>query len=252
MPSYDSSTLRSKISTVNVWYHAIEVGPDVVTPGLYDMRPFLGTYQFPSDLSSRSVLDVGASNGFFTFQFEKLGARHLVATNLGNYLDHDYPQWYKEKLINTRTEQELAAATWHESTGGFEVARECLGSNAQHVMARIYDLPGVLGGQFDFVFCGSVLVHLRDPSAALESIRAVMVPGGTAVIATCIDTTRPDTSYALFNGKPEQVSWWVFSPEGLIRTCQMSGFRTVNWIDSFVVASKHGFTDTIGIVHLKK
>lgn len=252
MSTYDIATLRAKIATVNVWYHAIEVAPGLVTPGLYDMRPFLEVYQFPSDLSSKSVLDVGASNGFFTFQFEKLGAKHLVATNLGSYLDHDYPQWYKDALTRSRTREELAAATWHESTGGFEVARECLGSKAQHVMSRIYDLPGVVSGQFDFVFCGSVLVHLRDPSAALEAIREVMVPGGTAVIATCIDTTRPDTSYALFNGKPEEVSWWVFSPEGLMRTCRMSGFRSITWVDSFVVASKHGFTDTIGIVHLHR
>lgn len=216
------------------------------------MRPFLHKYRFPTHLESRRVLDVGASNGDFSFEFEKRGAQSVVATNLGSYLDHDYPRWYRDELLRTQSKDQLAAATWHESTGGFEVARDCLGSRATQVLTRIYDLPTTLNGQFDFIFCGSVLVHLRDPAAALEAIRDVLAPGGTVVLATCIDTTKSDASYALFNGKPEEVSWWVFSPEGLMRTCRMSGFRDVTWIDSFVVASRHGFTDTLGVVHLRR
>lgn len=252
MTELDAESLRKRIAKVNVWYHTIDVGRGVLTPGLYDMRPVLPRYQFPKSLVGRNVLDVGASNGFFSFEFEKLGAASVLGTNLGNYLDHDYPRWYRDELVRTRSTEELAAASWHESTGGFEVARECLGSKATQVMTRIYDLPTNVSRTFDFVFCGSVLVHLRDPAAALEAIRDVVTPGGTVVVATCIDTTRPEASYALFNGKPEEVSWWVFSPEGLMRTCRVAGFKEVTWVDSFVVASKHGFTDTIGVVHVRR
>jgi hypothetical protein len=93
---------------------------------------------------------------------------------------------------------------------------------------------------------------LRDPVLGLEAIREVLTPGATLVVASCIDTTRPDQSYAIFNGKPEEVSWWVMSPECLMRMGRVAGFEQIEWKGEFIVASKHGFTDTIGIVHMTR
>jgi tRNA (mo5U34)-methyltransferase len=242
--------VKRRIESVGVWYHLIEVAPGIETPGMYDMRPTLPHYRFPASLAGKTVLDVGASNGFFSFHFEKLGAKRVVATNLASYQQHDYPRWYLEKLRAEKSPAELAAFDYHQSTGGFEVAKEILASRVEHLLTPIYALPSATTTRFDFAFCGSVLVHLRDPVLGLEAIREVLKPGGELIVATSIDNTQPERSYGLFNGKPEEVSWWVMSPAGLMRMCAMAGFSDVTWTGSFVAASRHGFTDTIGIARM--
>lgn len=248
----ERAQVEELIRSVGVWYHVLELAPGVMTPGMYDMRPTLPHYAFPASLAGRDVLDVGASNGFFSFHFERLGARRVVATNLPSYRLHDYPAWYRDKRLAELRPEELARIDHDESTGGFEVARRCLGSKVESLLTTIYEVPNATRERFDFAFCGSVLVHLRDPVLGLEAIREVLVPGADLIVSTSVDLTQPDQSYALFNGKPEQVSWWVASPECLVRMGRMAGFVDVRWMGSFVAASRHGFTDNLGVVHMRR
>jgi tRNA (mo5U34)-methyltransferase len=245
----DRDEVERRVREVAVWYHVLELPGGVVTPGMYDMRPELARYRFPATLAGKTVLDVGASNGFFSFHFEKLGAARVVATNLASYQQHDYPRWYLEKLRREKSAAELADDD-RQSTAGFDVARACLGSRVEQLLTPVYSLPAATKDRFDFAFFGSVIVHLRDPVAALEAIRDVLRPGAELVVATSIDATQPAQSYGVFNGKPAEVSWWVMSPAGLMRMCAMAGFDDVAWVDSFVLASRHGFTDTIGVARM--
>ncbi len=53
------------------WYHSIEIEPDLVTPGtrsLADMRRVLGYLDLPERLDGLAVLDIGAWDGFFSFE----------------------------------------------------------------------------------------------------------------------------------------------------------------------------------------
>ena len=56
------------------WYHTIELGKNLTTPGCYDYRPSLPLFQFPPDMNGMRILDVGSATGFFSFEFEKRGA----------------------------------------------------------------------------------------------------------------------------------------------------------------------------------
>ena len=247
----NKSEIERLVASVDVWYHVVDLGHGVLTPGMYDMRPTVEHYGFPASLAGKQVLDVGASNGFFSFLFESRGAERVVATNLASYRQHDYPRWFLEKKVSEMTSEQLAKADHHESRGGFEVAKKCLGSRVEHLLTPIYDL-GKIDHRFDFAFCGSVLVHLRDPVLGLESIRSVLRPGAELIVATPVDTTQRDRSYALFNGKPEEVSWWVMSPACLTRMAAMAGFVDVTWRSEFVIESRHGFTDKIGVVSMRR
>ena len=67
------------------WHHKIEVAPGVWTPGLQDTQTLLSQIGMPEDLSGMRVLDIGARDGFFTFEAERRGAREVVA------LDNEAP-----------------------------------------------------------------------------------------------------------------------------------------------------------------
>ena len=71
------------------WYHTVELGHGLVTPGQYDHRPLLHHYGLPNDLTGKTVLDIGPAQGFFAFEFEKRGAARVVTVELPRWSEHD-------------------------------------------------------------------------------------------------------------------------------------------------------------------
>jgi hypothetical protein len=75
---------RVAVAEVPFWWHSIDLGDGVITPGHKDpsfIRRELASMRIPP-LAGKSVLDIGAWDGFFSFEAERQGARRVVA------LDH--------------------------------------------------------------------------------------------------------------------------------------------------------------------
>jgi tRNA (mo5U34)-methyltransferase len=137
------------------WHHRIEVAPGVWTPGLQDTARLLDQVHMPQDLTGMRVLDIGARDGFFTFEAERRGAREVIA------LDNEPPH-------NT----------------GFAIAAELLDSKATYVTENVYSLNAADYGRFDLVIFLGVIYHLRHPLLALDRIHDVCAPDGTLMIET--------------------------------------------------------------------
>jgi tRNA (mo5U34)-methyltransferase len=143
------------IAKQDKWHHRIEVAPGVWTPGLQDTQTVLSQIGMPEDLSGMRVLDIGARDGFFTFEAERRGAREVVA------LDNEAP-------TNT----------------GFAVAAELLGSKATYITENVYSLNPEQYGQFDLVLFLGVIYHLRHPLLALDRIHDVSAPEALLLLET--------------------------------------------------------------------
>ena len=63
------------------WFHSIPLRDGIVTPGLDNSMDKLGQVCLPADLTGKSVLDIGAWDGFFSFQAERNGAKRVLATD---------------------------------------------------------------------------------------------------------------------------------------------------------------------------
>jgi len=70
------------------WYHAVDLGRGLVTPGTYDHRSQVPAFRFPEDMSGMDVLDIGSATGFFAFEFERRGA-NVVSVDLPSVDDFD-------------------------------------------------------------------------------------------------------------------------------------------------------------------
>src|SRR6188472_354162 len=82
-PVETPETLRAKADALR-WFHSIDLGMGVVTRGVKSPeqhRHELAVLRLP-DLAGKSVLDIGAFDGFYSFAAERLGADRVVA------LDH--------------------------------------------------------------------------------------------------------------------------------------------------------------------
>ena len=115
----------------------------VVTPGVNDSGGVLAHLPLEADYSGRRVLDIGARDGFFSFELERRGA-DVVALD---YISPDQT--------------------------GFAVASRLLGSKVPYIVENVHNLSSEQFGEFDLVLCLGVLYHLRDPMLALERIWSV-------------------------------------------------------------------------------
>ena len=113
--------LRESVETLS-WYHTIDLGGGIVTPGFYDHRSYLDYYGLPKDLRQRSALDIGAASGFFTFEMEKRGAE-VTAADLPTWLVHDFGPLYQPDMDPDQAERYLH--------GAFQFAHKTLGSHAR-------------------------------------------------------------------------------------------------------------------------
>jgi tRNA (mo5U34)-methyltransferase len=140
------------------WYHTIELAPGQATDGWWDHRPYMHRFGLPERMEGMRALDVGTWDGFWAFEMERRGAE-VVALDVDDERDLDWPP----RRRPDRYPDERRGA-------GFALAKELLGSDVERFDLSIYDaLPEDLG-TFDLVFCGSVIMHLRDQLLALERI----------------------------------------------------------------------------------
>jgi tRNA (mo5U34)-methyltransferase len=199
------------------WYHTLELGDGVVTAGMFDHRPVLRHYPLPPDLSGLRCLDVGTMDGFWAFEMERRGASEVVAVDAPDPMALDWPASLRasaEKTLDETKEERFA------------LAHRALDSQVRRVSRSVYELDPEQLGSFDVVFCGDLLVHLRDPVGALERIHSVCA--GSAIVANPIERfgLRDRLPLARLDGVDE-FGWWTTNLAGLVRMVRAAGFATV-------------------------
>ena len=78
MTSMSSPDVQSRVGAIR-WYHTIDLGGGIVTPGVDDSPVRLARAQLPESLRGLTVLDIGAWDGFFSFECERRGAKRVLA-----------------------------------------------------------------------------------------------------------------------------------------------------------------------------
>lgn len=207
----DKETVLRKISQVPFWWHRIEVGYGIVTPGHHgDIhhptgdKNLLENMQLPKDLRKKSVLDIGAWDGFYSFEAEKRGASPVLAID----------NFYRGKEGKTGIQ-------------GFETAKEILNSKVEFKKASVYDLNPEEFGTFDIVLCLGVLYHLRHPLLGLEKIYSVAKD--MLILETHYDPYHLGKPLGVFYENNETnddaSNWWGFNEAGVLALLRAAGFR---------------------------
>jgi tRNA (mo5U34)-methyltransferase len=127
------------------WWHTIDLGNGIVTPGKINPADTLCRIGMPEDLSGKTVLDIGAADGFYSFEAERRGASRVVATGL----------WGKGG---------------YKSKDAFDLARNLLHSKVESVEIDLFDMSPEKMGAFDVVLMLGVLYHLQHPLLGLQRV----------------------------------------------------------------------------------
>jgi len=223
-PSIDRAELERRIAGNHDWYHTIELAPGVVTPGWVDTRPVIDRVPMPSSLAGLRCLDVGTWDGFWAFEMERRGAAEVHAVDVPDPYRWDWPARTRIKESYVGGKENLD--TIKRNGNGFPIARDAIGSSVQRHELTVYEISSEMLGSFDFVFVGSLLLHLRDPVGALERIRTVAA--GEVVFNESIEYVlsklRPRTPTARLDAD-DRVWWWQPNLAALHSMIEQAGFE---------------------------
>jgi tRNA (mo5U34)-methyltransferase len=186
-------------------------------------------YGLPDSLAGLRCLDVGTWDGFWAFELERRGAAEVVALDLDDEAALDWPP--------RRRPQAFGAGRGD----GFRELRERLGSSVERVELSVYDATPERIGSFDLVFCGSVLIHLRDQFLALERIASVC--SGRFVSAEEYDRLTALLPVALNRWRgddPSAVVFWRPNPRAWRRMLWSAGFARVEQVSRFALRATDG------------
>ena len=224
------------------WYHTLEL-PGLTTSGVFDMRRFVSHYHLPESMAGMRVLEIGTWDGFWAFEFERRGAAEVIAIDLDDERELDWPprrRTPKEEVVRGE---------------GFRIAHELLGSKVQRVVKSVYHaLPEDLG-TFDIVFCGSVLIHLRDQLLALERIANLVKPGGRFITAEEYEKLSDLVPFpmARFRGNRDAaVVFWIPNRRAWREMLSYAGFDRVEEVARFSMESNEDYAVQHVVHHAHK
>lgn len=231
--------LHEKVGEVKFWRHKIVLPDGSVTPGSQDTLGQLPTIGLPEYLTGKTVLDIGCSDGFFSFECEKRGASRVLAVD--NF-----------------------ASVYVDSPAGFMVARDLLNSKVEFLDSDLFLLDPKTTGKFDLVLFLGVLYHLRHPLFALDHlvkfckeqiiVETAIIPESSgfksAVSQRILGEKTPAAYMEFLEGDSlnhDPTTWWKQSSrcmEGMLRSCGLCGVKTFSTKENRGVF--HGFTPKVG------
>jgi tRNA (mo5U34)-methyltransferase len=230
--------LRERVEA-HSWYHTIDIAPGLTTEGWFDMRGRVSSYGLPERMDGMRVLDIGTWDGFWAFEMERRGAE-VVALDVDHERDYDWPP--------RRRPAELKEL---DRGAGLRLVKEITGSTVERVRCNIYDIDPANLGTFDLVFCGVVLIHLRDQLLALE--RFASVCHGRLILGEEYDRASGLVPFpvARYHADREAaVVFWLPSKRTWRRMVWTAGFDDVREHGTFTVKIKSSAGKTRAIPHV--
>lgn len=188
------------------WFHTIELRPGVITPGKksaslleIEERHTLGNL----NLKGKSVLDIGAWNGFWTLAAHKKGA---IVSSM------DYPTWTHPVFKGKET---------------FDiVCREKGISPTTYLHDAQLPFPDAY---FDIVLFMGVLYHMKNPLSVFDELKKVTKHA--LVLETVQDAMQAERPMMVFYpGKElsnDASNWWGPNTQCVYHLLKQAGFKTV-------------------------
>ena len=203
MDAHDISVRAAEIR----WHHSIDLGHGIVTPGQDNSPRKLVRLKLPASLAGKTVLDVGAWDGFFSFEAERRGAKRVLATD--SYSWNGSHDWGDKR--------------------GFTLARQVLDSKVEDMDIDVLELSPAKIGTFDVVLFLGILYHMRHPMLSIE--RVASVTRELLVVETIVDMLschRPALAfYAGDEMARDATNWCGPNPSAVVSMLKVAGFRRV-------------------------
>jgi len=182
------------------WWHCIELEPGLFTPGecKHGNGEFESRWGFEKDYTGKTVLDIGAWDGLFSFEAEKRGAK-VTAIDVN----------------------EGEGGNWGRGEG-FLFAKNYLNSDVVFHLRNIQN--DLLFDKRDIVFFFGVLYHLEEPIKALRNVYELC--NEYAIIETAISQVGQSVLEIIPGKENDPTNLFYPSIAGMIDLCKIVGFES--------------------------
>ena len=229
------------IDNVPFWFHSIDCGDGVITNGVKSiaiLQNEINQMSLPR-LIGKTVLDIGAWDGFFSFTAEELGAKRVLA------LDHyvwSMNLLRQQKYWKACMEKQISPIAYHLVPGhwepgtlpgkhGFDTVHRIKNSSVEQLVADFMTVDLVSVGQFDVTFFLGVLYHLEEPFQALKRLslltREVAIIETAAIHLPVYEKLGLLEFYEANELGGDVGNWFAPNLIGLTKACRAAGFRDI-------------------------
>lgn len=206
---YSEKELLERVSKIPQWSSTIQLGSKVHTPGIHSGIAREKIFDaIPKDLTGKTVLDVGANQGVFSFECEKRNAKEVVAVDLYDIIPH--------------------------LSEGIKLCKEILDSKVQIVNFDIMEIEK-LKKEFDIILFFGVIYALRNPFLALQRLYSICKE--LVIVEGMILRSDKSICYVLEKdeivkvpGQKGQPLTIAFSPRALMTYTQHIGFTNTEFL----------------------
>ena len=202
------------------WWHQIYLD-GVKTKGKDWSQIKLQAIQMPEDLTGKTVIDVGAWDGFFSFEAEKRGGKVLAIDTI---------MWKEGPSFDVQANEMV----YHSGKKGFNFAKKILNSKVESKEIEVMDLSKEVG-EFDLTLCLGILYHMEDPFGMCRRMFDITKEGGLCIIESHCDVEnvgKPALAFYPFkecNNDPG--NWFGPNPSCVIAMLKAAGFKEVKQIN---------------------
>lgn len=198
--------LAAEISGVQ-WFHSIDLNGEK-TPGFkgYDLLSSEADVVFSYPVTGKTFLDIGAWDGFFSFEAERRRASRVLATD---WFCWGGPGW--------------------GTKDGFNLARRALNSKVEDREIDVPEISPETTGVFDVVLLSGVLYHVKEPLTILEHV--ARVTGECLIVETAVGLTdHPEPAMVFLHAldrNNDPTNWWAPNPACMLAMLKVAGFANV-------------------------
>lgn len=197
------------------WWHTFDF-PEFEAQGKDNSPQKLKWIKMPEDLTGKTVLDVGAWDGYFSFVAEKRGASQVLAI--------DKTAWAESKLWDPRKNEFIE----HSGKEGFDTAARSLNSKVESKEFDIEKEDWSELGKFDITICLGIIYHMKDPFLIIRKLAEVTKE--MLVLETHIENVieLPCMFFYPTNElNNDESNWWGPNVHGVIKMLEAAGFKKV-------------------------
>jgi len=242
---------QAAIDAVPFWWHSIDVGDGVITPGRRNLDGMIANWNacHVPKLKKKSVLDIGAWDGYFSFEAERRGASKVTALDKFIWQRRIWraPELKSRMLANgTMDDRRIPGYVDHGFSNklGFDTVHRLIGSNVEQYIDDLATVDPVDLGMHDIVFYLGGLYHKSDPLGVLKRLSAVTRE--LAIVETAgIDTPGIDSAmfefYSARELQGDPTNWWAPNEKALISMLKAAGFRDAKIVARSDLGAQKGF-----------
>ena len=225
--NYPKEEIKKNLERNNTWYHTININGIQTKNSRTSSKYQMWVSQIiPVDLTGKSILDVGCSDGFYSFLCEHRNANRVLAIDYEGFdLQKKMPE--SEKRINVNN---------------FELYKKLLDSKVEYRNLDVNNID-LIKETFDFVLFFGIYYHLENLVSVLKKIYSV-VNDSVFLAGHILESENPimyyyDQSDVTKHGSAEEFASIVASPQCLVNIAKsICGFKNAELVDTMSMPYK--------------